>query len=108
MLDRRGDQMPGFLVVGGDDPKNGEIIGLRAAAGEYDLLRLGANPFRDLPTRVVQPFPRHLPEMVDTGSVAVHFGHHRKYGVQDLRRYRRRRVVIEVKSLQKVPLQFYQ
>ena len=32
---------------------------------------------RHPPPGIVQLLPRHLAEMMDTGGVAVHFGHHR-------------------------------
>ena len=59
---------------------------------------------RYLPPRFVQLLPRRLPEIMDTGSVAVHFGHHRQHRLQNFGGNRRRRVVIEIMSLARASL----
>ncbi len=51
-----------------------QIIGLRAAAREHDVLRLAAHQRRRLAAGRLQPLLGQLPEMVDTGRVTVHFG----------------------------------
>src|SRR5689334_5541023 len=79
-------------------PEGCQIISLGSAAGEDDFLRFGSQHYSNLLARCVEHFPRSLTEVMNTGSVAVHFGHYRKHGFQRLRRHRCGGVVIEVES----------
>ena len=81
------------------DAEDRQVIGLGAAAGEHDFFRRRspASPRPDGARRPVRS--GGLPEMMDTGALPIHFGHHREHGFQHFRRHRSRRVVIEVISL---------
>ena len=53
VLGGRGDDVVALLLVELDDALDREVVGLGRAAGEDDLLRLGADQARDLLARVV-------------------------------------------------------
>ena len=55
------------------DPEDGQVVRLRAAAGEDDLPRIAADQPGNLPPRPLQPLLRRLPEIVDAGGVTIHF-----------------------------------
>jgi hypothetical protein len=86
-------------VAVGRDAEDGEIVGLRAAAGEHDFAIETMQQGSDLAARVVELGAGGLSIMMDTGGVAENLGHDREHGLQDLWRHGRRRVVIEIVSL---------
>ena len=56
------------------DSQDGHVVGLGAAAGEYDFARIAAEERRHLPPRLLQTLLGDLAEMMDTGRVAVCLG----------------------------------
>ena len=99
MLDRRRDHVLLRAVHVAHNAEQRQIIGLGAAADEYDFLRLAADKRRRLPPRQLQALLGHLAEMMDTGRVTVHFGQTRHHRLDDLRGHRRRRIMVEVVAL---------
>ncbi len=95
MLNRRSYNMSALA----SDTEDREIIRLRAAAGKHNLARIAMQKSRDLPPRHFEPLLRDLPMMMDTGGVAIHFGHRRQEGFENLRRHRCRGVMVEVKAM---------
>ena len=80
MLDRRRDHVPATVRVPLRDPLQGEVVALRAARGEDDLL--GRHPIEGgyLIPRLVDRLAGSLPEAVDARGVPELFGeigHHR-------------------------------
>ena len=99
MLDSGRNHVPLRPLRVTHDAEERKIIRLRAAADEHDLLRLAADERGRLPTRHLQALLGHLPEMMDTGRVAIHFGETPDHRLDDFRRDGRCRVMIEVVTL---------
>ena len=74
-----------------------EVVGFGAAAGEHDSAGVAAEPPGHGAARAFEPLFRRLPEIMDTGRVAVDFRQQLRQGAQHLRRDRGCRVMIEVK-----------
>ena len=83
VLELGGDDMllpfPGAEAGRGDD---GLVIGLAAAGGEDDLLRVGVNVVRDGLTGGLEGFLRLLAEGIEAGRVPVQVGQVRHHGVE--------------------------
>ena len=79
--------------------ENGEVVGLRAAAGEDDLRRRRVDERGHLAARGFQPLLRRLSEMVDAGRVTIHLSEARHHRLENLRRDGSGGVVIEVEML---------
>ena len=99
MLDRSRDHVHLLPVFVAQDAEQRKIIRLRAAADKHDLLRLAADERGRLPSRHFQALLGHLPEMMDTGRVAIHIGETRHGRLDDLRGHGRCRVMVEVETL---------
>ena len=99
MLDGGGDHVLCWPVRIAHDAEQRQVVRLGAAADKHDFLRLAADQRGHLPPRQFQALLGHLPEMMDTGRVAIHFGQTRHHRLEDLRGHRRRRVMVEVKTL---------
>ena len=82
-----------------DNAEDGQIVGLRTAAGEHDFAGIATDPRGDPPTGAFQPLLGGLPKMVDTGRVAADLDQSCREVFQHLRRNRSGRVVVEVKML---------
>ena len=111
---RFGDQLLGNLAVARHDkrqprqppvvsghrhPEHRQIIRLGAAAGKHDFA-IGASQSRGhRAARAFQTPLGRLPKVMDTGRIAVYFGHGACQILQHLLRNRRGSVVIEVKVL---------
>ena len=98
VLDTRRDD----VVAGGEAVAKGaeerEVIGLGAAAGENDFLRIAMEERGHLAAGHLQALPGDLAAIMDTGSVAVHFACDGKERLEDLRRGRSGSVVIEIRT----------
>jgi hypothetical protein len=79
--------------------QHGHVVRFGAAAGEYQFARIAVEERRYLPPRPLQTLLGDLPEMMDTGRVAVCLVETRQHGLQHFRRHRGCRVVIEVEML---------
>ena len=73
-----------------------EVIGLGAAAGEDDLVRLRADRVRDLLARFVDQHARRPPLGIDARGIAMHIPVDLRHGGGDLGVHRRCRGVVEV------------
>ena len=76
-----------------------QVIRLRPAAYEHDLARMAVQQRGRLPPRHLQALFGQLAEMVDTGRVAIYFAPARPHRLENLRRYRCGRIMVEVVTL---------
>ncbi len=74
MLDRRGDQVATLLAVGIGRAEDGPVVGFGAAAGEVDLLGLGADGLGDGLPGLLNGLGGRQPQAVDGGRIAVLLG----------------------------------
>ncbi len=79
MFNGSGDRVP----ISSDTDQR-QVVRLGSAAGENDLFRRRPQQRRYLTPRLIQFLPGRLAEIMDTGSVAVHFGHRRQHGFQNV------------------------
>ena len=101
VFDRGDDDVCGRSFLGLGDPQDGEVVGLGAAAGEDEPVRLevaevGAENFGDLFAGVFKAAAGVLARLVLTGRVGVALGEAAGNGVSDLRAGRRGGAVVEV------------
>ena len=96
VLDSTCDHVPFGGTGGADRTQNREIIGFGPAAGKHDFFGIAAQQHCHLAARCFEPLPCSLPEIVDTGRIAVHFAQIPRQFAQHFGRNRRSRVVIEV------------
>ncbi len=99
VLDGRSHDMHLLTVGVEQNAEQRQIVRFSAAADKNDLLRLATDKRSRLPARHFQALLGHLPEMMDTGRVAVHFGETRHRGLDDLRGHGCCRVMVEVKVI---------
>jgi hypothetical protein len=78
--------------------ENREVVRFRASASEHDVAIGGAEQVRSLATRLVEPLPRPLAFLMDTGSVAEILGRYRQQRLEYFVKYRRCSVVIKVET----------
>ena len=86
-----------LLAVAAD----GEVVGLRPAGGEDDLVRARADEFGHLAPRAVNGRPRLLPVEVDARRVAELLGQVRQHRLDDPAVNRGRRTVVEIDAAHK-------
>ena len=84
--------------------ENGQVIGLRSAAGEDNFAGVAANARGELTARVFEALLGGLAEMMDTGRVAADLDQGCREVFQHLRRDRGGRVVVEVKMPHFIPV----
>ena len=77
---------------------NGEIVGLRAAGSEDDLIRFGADEGRDFATRPIDRGACLLAKTVNTRRISIRFRQGSGHRCGDARVDRRRGAVIQVNS----------
>src|SRR5437762_7751149 len=77
MLDRAGEQMAGWVA---GQAEQGEVVRLRGATGEDDLVRIGAEESRGLVARVFQRLARTPARPVSAGRIAVDLREERPHG----------------------------
>ena len=79
VLDRGGDDMPASGLVRPRRAEDGEVVGLRGAAGEHDLLRGRPDGRRNHLARLVNRRPPLLPELMHAAGVAELFSEERQH-----------------------------
>ena len=82
-----------------DNAEDGVVVGFRAAAGEYDLLRPRADQGGDFFPSSLDGGSRPLAKGVDGGGVAVLTREIGKHGVEHRRLNGRRGIVVEVDTV---------
>ncbi len=97
VLDGTGDHM--LALAGSHRPQQREVVSLGPTAREDNILRPAMQQRGGLPASHFEALLGHLPEMVNTGRVAVHFAETRRHRLEDVRRHRGCRVVVEVVAL---------
>src|SRR5262245_17767846 len=96
MLDRGADQVPAAIPKKPRRAENGEIIGLRAPAGENNLARLGAKQGSRTVAGIIECSPRGAAEMVHARRISPSFVERPNHGLPDTSVDRSGRVVVEV------------
>src|SRR5437868_7311420 len=97
MLDRRGDH----VVSGRSQSENGEIVGLRTAASEYDLRSPASQQCSYRLPRALHGCPRLLSMVMDRRRVSEVLAEVWAHGLKNLRQHRRSGVIVEVNSAHK-------
>src|SRR5688572_29086918 len=88
--------MPALVLEMPGRAENREVVAFGPAAGKDDLARLaGPNP-RDAVPRIVEQRASLSAHVVKAGWIPVNFAKIRQHRIADLRRERRRSVVVEI------------
>ncbi len=96
MLRAPANQVPPALAPAARETEHGEVVRLRAAAGEDELVRLRAEQLREVIARIIDRRARDAPGGMDAGSVAEVLLEIRRHRRARGRAERRGCVVIEV------------
>ena len=96
MLDGRGDDVVARGAKGHRAALDCRVVGLGAAAGEYDLVGAAFQRLRHDVPRILQRLPGALPNGVDAGRIAEGFLQVRHHGLQRLRPQGRGRGVVQI------------